>query len=253
MARKASRATASTSPTVCARAALRELAELARPSGEFDARRYFRDAGELEFYNVGTPTVRALARRLVAERPSWTVDDALAFAGVLLPSPVLEAKGLAIEVTARYRKAFRPALLTEWKRWLADGLAANWATTDAIAALLTGPLLLKHPELAAKMTGWAKHRSLWVRRASVVSLLPLLRKGQELERCYGLARMLGTDREDLMQKAVGWVLREAGKADDPGLRQFLLDHGRELSRTTLRYATERLPVEVRRKLLADTR
>lgn len=236
-----------------AREARRELARLARPSGDFDASRYFRGGHNLKFFNVGTAQVRALARRMVSEHPDWSVDDAVAFADELMSDPVLEVKGVAVEVVARYRTAFRPALLASWKRWLAKNYSANWATTDGICGSLIGPLLLQHPALASKMRAWSRSPNLWVRRASVVSLIPSARRGEQLDLVYENAQRLQPDREDLMHKAVGWTLREAGKADLSRLERYLLAQGARTPRTTLRYAIERFPADKRRALLTQTR
>ena len=75
-----------------ARAARRELEAMSHPAGEFDGSRYFRAADDLQFFNVGSPNVRAFARRLVQDHPEWTVDEAMAFAEALIADPVLEVK-----------------------------------------------------------------------------------------------------------------------------------------------------------------
>jgi 3-methyladenine DNA glycosylase AlkD len=241
-------------PAQAAREARRELARLARPLGTFDASRYFRDTGGLRFHNVGTDRVRALARAIeIAHRGVWTVNDALAFADILVRDRYLEVKGVGIEVLARFRRQFTPAMLPTWKRWLARGDSANWATTDAICGILIGPLLVENPRLATNVAGWARDSSLWVRRASMVGLIPLARKGRALDTVYATARRLHGDPEDLIQKAVGWALREAGKADMRRLESYLRAHGRRIPRTTVRYAIERFPVARRRELLGATR
>jgi 3-methyladenine DNA glycosylase AlkD len=94
---------------------------------------------------------------------------------------------------------------------------------------------------------------MWVRRASVVALIPLMRKGAALDVLYDNAAVLHADREDLIQKAVGWALREAGKADARRLERYLRSAGPRIPRTTLRYAIERFPDARRRALLRATR
>ena len=79
------------------------------------------------------------------------------------------------------------------------------------------------------------------------------RRGQYLEAAYELASEHFSDGEDLMHKAIGWLLREAGKTDMPRLKTFLLQHGNSIPRTSLRYAIERFPEGVRRELLLRTR
>jgi 3-methyladenine DNA glycosylase AlkD len=232
----------------------RRLGAMAQPARGFDAARYFRGSGDLAFYNIGTERVRAMAKAIYREhREDWSVADALAFAGVLIKDRHLEVKSLGIELLARYRQACTPRLLSPWKRWLADNHASNWATTDAICGYLIGPLLVVRPSLAPRVAAWSGHRNLWVRRASAVSLIPLLRKRAALDLAYDVARRMHADREDLIQKAVGWMLREAGKSDPARLERYLRRNGPNIPRTTLRYAIERFSPRVRRKIMIDTR
>jgi 3-methyladenine DNA glycosylase AlkD len=237
-----------------AREARRSLRAMARPAGDFDASRYFRGTRDLVFYNVGTPAMRALARSIyAAHRGEWLIGDAMRFADTLIADRHLEVKSVGIELVARYRRQFTPKLLPSWKRWLVHNHSANWATTDAICGVLIGPLLVRYPALAARMPAWSRHANMWVRRASIVSLIPLVRKGMALDVAYDIARTLHTDAEDLIQKAVGWTLREAGKADARRLERYLRAHGPAIPRTTLRYAIERFPEQKRASLMNSTR
>jgi 3-methyladenine DNA glycosylase AlkD len=177
----------------------------------------------------------------------------VAFADALIVDRHLEAKAVGIEVLARYRRAFTPRLLPQWKRWLAANYSANWATTDTICGALIGPLFVQHPRLAGRMRAWSRHPNMWVRRASIVGLIPLARKGEALDTLYDVAAQLHPDREDLIQKAVGWALREAGKADAPRLERYLRANGPSIPRTTIRYAIERFSPAARAALLVGTR
>ena len=234
--------------------ARRELKRLGRPSGEFDAARYFRGGGELRFHNVGTKTMRALARSIHAQHQhEWSIDEAMAFANLLIQDPYLEVKSLGIEVVVRYRRDFAPGLLPVWKQWLARNHSTNWATTDAISCYLIGPLLVRHPELAARMRAWAGHRNMWVRRAAAAALIPSVRKGRALDVAYDVAHRLHPDLNDLIHKAVGWLLRESGKTDVARLERYLRANGASIPRTTVRYAIERFPAAKRRALLDATR
>jgi 3-methyladenine DNA glycosylase AlkD len=245
---------ARTAAARAARQAILALSRMARPAGDFDSSRYFRGPGDLGFYNVGTAAMRELARSIhAAHKTEWSIDEAMAFADALIRDRHLEAKSVGIEVVARYRRDFSPRLLPAWKRWLTGNHSANWATTDAICGVLLGPLLLQHPELGARMRVWARDRNMWVRRASIVGLIPRARRGESLDLVYEIARRLHPDREDLIQKAVGWALREAGKTDMARLERYLRANGAVIPRTTLRYAIERFPEKKRRAILAATR
>jgi hypothetical protein len=105
---------------------------MARPAGDFNAERYFRGDYGLRFYNIGTKPMRAFARSIhLANRESWSIDDAMALADELISDPYLETKSVGIEIVACYRRDFAPNLLARWKRWLSRNHSANWATTDA--------------------------------------------------------------------------------------------------------------------------
>lgn len=230
------------------------LKQLSRPAGTFDAARYFRGDHGLRFYNVGTPAMREFARSIYnANRETWTVDDAVKFADALMPDPYLETKSVGIEVLARFRRSFTPRLLATWKRWLASELSSNWATTDVMCGSLIGPLLADHPRHLPLMRKWATHRNMWVRRASAVALIPAFRRGLAFDIAYDVAKTLHPDTEDLIQKAVGWMLREVGKQDPSRLERYLRAQGPNIPRTTVRYAIERFPPAKRVELLAATR
>jgi 3-methyladenine DNA glycosylase AlkD len=237
-----------------ARDVKRALAGMARPAGDFDSSGYFRSQGDLGFYNTGTGPMRALARSIhLAHCDHWSIDDAMALADALIVDRYLEVKLVGVELVARYRRDFTPRLLPVCKRWLARNRSSNWATTDAICGTLIGPLLVRYPALAVQMRPWSTHKNMWVRRASVVGLIPSARKGVALELLYNNARRLHQDQEDLIQKAVGWALREAGKADMARLERYLRKNGPSIPRTTLRYAIERFPEAQRKTILIVTR
>ena len=234
-----------------AREARRSLKRLSRPAGNFDASRYFRGDHGLGFYNTGTQPMRALAKSIhLAQRDRWAVSHAMAFADALIVDRYLEVKSVGIEVVARYRREFSPDLLARWKRWLSGNHSANWATTDTICGMLIGPLLVQHPELAVRMRAWSKDRNVWVRRASIVGLLPVVRARGEIDLVYEIAKRLHPDPNDLIHKAVGWALREAGKIDSGRLERYLRVNVRVIPRTSFRYAIERFSPAKRRQLLA---
>ena len=89
---------------------------------------------------------------------------------------------------------------------------------------------------------------MWERRIAIVSTLSLIRNS-EFEDVLKLSKQLLSDKEDLMHKATGWMLREVGKRDEKVLRKFLDENIRTLPRTTLRYAIERFDEKTRKDYL----
>ena len=120
----------------------------------------------------------------------------------------------------------------------------NWDLVDLSAPYILGTYLLERPWERIILYQLAGSDVLWERRIAIVSTLMLIRNGQ-YEDTLKLAAILLQSEHDLMQKAVGWMLREVGKKDESLLRSFLDRHCRVMPRTMLRYAIERLPQEVR--------
>lgn len=237
-----------------AQSALAELEAHARPFEGFDPDRYFRTTAPTTFLNTGTPFMRGLGKTLAREhRHDWTATDALPLADRLIRDTRFEAKSVGIEVLAGFRRTLTPAMLRPIKSWLAGDHCANWATTDSLCGYVIGPLLLAHPEAIPTVASWVTHRNLWVRRAAAVSLIKPAVKGGALDAAYGVATALRGDTHDLIHKAVGWLLREAGRVDPDRLVHYLRNGGSAIPRTTLRYAIERFSPALRNDLLQSTR
>lgn len=239
-------------PAACAGRALAELEKLADPIKAAGVRKYFK--GTIECFGVSSPEVRRIAAGIHASvKGKWEVADAVALCETLFRRPELEAKGVGICVIERFRGKFDSGFLAVAKDWLERDLLDNWASVDVFCTKSLGALLLARPELVEEVKGWAFHPKMWVKRASAVSFIKLARRPEYMPAVYEIAASLFTVDEDLIHKAVGWLLREAGKGDAGRLERFLLEHGPAIPRTTLRYAIERFPEEKRKVLLNATR
>lgn len=234
-----------------AQAMIRALRKLRNPDRAQGVQQYFKQA--VVALGIDTPTLRELARQHVGRLKSgWTVTDAIALCDRLLREPELEIRGLGILVLGAFQKQFAPDLGPVARRWLETRLD-NWALVDSFCSLVLSPSLERQALGEVTLRRWSQDPSLWVRRASLVTLVPFARRGRFLDLTFELAREHFPDREDLMHKATGWLLREAGKTDQPRLKRFLIEHGPAIPRTSLRYAIERFPAAERADLLVATR
>lgn len=241
-------------PTQFARRAISLLKDSGDSQSAESFKRFFKPNEEIRFYGIKTPRLRELERQVFQEiKKTWSVKEATEFSSILLKESYHESKALAILLLARFHRFFEPELLDTVKSWLSENRCANWAATDAISTLILTPLVKSFPELLGDLQEWTESENLWVRRAAAVSLTPLARKGLQLDTSYEIARRLFSYPEDLIHKAAGWLLREAGKTNPQRLEVFLLNHGPHIPRTALRYAIEKFPVEKRKQLLAQTK
>ncbi len=122
----------------------------------------------------------------------------------------------------------------------------NWDLVDTSSPYIVGEHLLTRSRRV--LYRLAKSPNLWERRIAMVSTQAFIRRG-DIADVFALAKLLLQDESDLMHKATGWMLREAGKCSLPDLVAFLAEHYPALPRTALRYAIERLPEEQRRRAL----
>ncbi|MEV6388639.1 DNA alkylation repair protein [Nocardia xishanensis] len=221
------------------------LAEVADAADAIHLQRFFKtgpgEYGEGDvFIGVRVPMTRAIAKRFAAlDLPE--IDE-------LLDSAVHEERlaGLVI-LNARFAKAAKPRTLDlaaqeKMVRLYLDavrrGRVNNWDLVDVSAENVLGPWLLDRPrdllfELAAA-------DSLWERRVALLTTFAFIKAGDP-STTFQLCEQLSTDRRDLIQKAVGWMLREVGKRVDRAmLTGFLDEHAPRMGRTALSYATEHL-------------
>lgn len=119
----------------------------------------------------------------------------------------------------------------------------NWDLVDLSAPYILGTYLTRKEDRSV-LYELASSDIMWEQRIAVVSTLMLIRHNQFEDTLKLAAMFLGT-RHDLMQKAVGWMLREVGKRDENLLKEFLDKHCAVMPRTMLRYAIEKFPPEIR--------
>lgn len=127
----------------------------------------------------------------------------------------------------------------------------NWDIVD-VSAPWMGVYLLEVDDPMPLLVMFSKSKSLWQRRVSIILTFALIRAG-DLEPTLIISEALLKDKEDLIHKAVGWMLREMGKKDVMLLRGFLANHSHEMPRTMLRYSIEKMPESERKKWLIESK
>ena len=239
----------SASPAARARAIAATLAKQGSVQAARFASRFFKTgAGEYgegdRFLGVNMPAVRRLARDIG--------EAGIEVALPLLKSGWHEARTLALVLLVnafqkgdpRVRKAIYRLYLRHARH------IDNWDLVDISAPHIVGGWLADKPtERRRVLTRLAKSSSLWERRIAILATLHNIRQGDATE-TLRLARLLLHDKEDLIQKAVGWMLREVGKRVGQETEEaFLQQVYREMPRTMLRYAIERFPEPLRKRYL----
>lgn len=193
------------------------------------------------FRGITVPVQRALAKA----HPLGFDDAAL-----LLESDWHEDRLVALfQLMALYARGAPPLKSRIHRHYLARVAARvnNWDLVDASAAALAGAHLFEGGD-AALLEKLAREKNLWRRRVGIVATHHFIRQGV-FAPTLRVAEALLDDREDLIHKATGWMLREMGKKDERPLREFLDAHAAVMPRTMLRYAIERMTERERRRYM----
>lgn len=170
----------------------------------------------------------------------------------LLESEINEERLLALFMLIEHYKKGSEEEKDKIFQFILDHLqhVNNWNLVDAFAPYIIGPHLENKDKKL--LINWAHSEGLWEKRIAIVATHHYIRNDQ-LEWTFKIAKILLKDNHDLIHKAVGWMLREAGKRDQQQLVNFLEEHGHEMPRTMLRYAIEKFSDDIRKQYLAKFR
>ena len=208
-------------------------------------RNYFKTApgeyghGDI-FIGVTVPHVRNVAKMFF----SLPLKECL----FLLKSRIHEERMLALFILcAKYREGAESLQVKIHRTYLRNlKHVNNWDLVDASAPLLMGAHLGDRPK--QPLYRLAKSKRLWDRRVAILATYSEIQNGRFTD-ALKISKILLEDSEDLIHKAVGWMLREIGKRDVKTLERFLKSHRKTMPRTMLRYAIEKFPEEKRKSYL----
>jgi len=231
----------------------KEIQALANRGRAHDLQKFFQTApgqyGEGDvFLGLTVPQVRSIAREYKG--------ISLREIEVLIQSKFHEVRlcGLVI-LTLQYKatkeRKEKKKLFDLYMKAMTAGYINNWDLVDVTAPII-GEFLIETEDPYILLNKLAKSKSLWQRRVSIVFTFAFIRSG-DIEPTFLMAEQLLGDKHDLIHKAVGWALREAGKLNGKELRSFLSNHSHEMPRTMLRYSIEKFSERERKQWLIESK
>jgi 3-methyladenine DNA glycosylase AlkD len=221
----------------------RELSEQVDEKTKGNAQSFFRE--KIKVYGVKTEIVTQIARRHFPEMKPLSKKDIFSLCEELLKSDYMEEAFIAFDWTYRLRDQYEPGDFMLFENWLSK-YVNNWAKCDTLCNHTIGAFIERYPQCIKELQRWAKQENRWLKRAAAVTLIIPARKGEFLEDVFAIADILLEDKDDLVQKGYGWMLKEASKLHQKEVFDYIMRNKDRMSRTALRYAIEKMPENLRR-------
>jgi 3-methyladenine DNA glycosylase AlkD len=230
-----------------------ELKALADSSRAFELQRFFKTAkgqyGEGDiFLGLTVPEVRKIATKykklsfVEIEKLTSSKFHEFRLCGLVI---------LTMQYKASKERNEQKKIFNFYMKQAKAGYVNNWDLVDVTAPII-GAYVVSEKDPYPLLERLARSKSLWERRLAIIFTFAFIRAG-ELDPTIEISQKLLKDEHDLIHKAVGWMLREAGKRDIQILRAFLNENASQMPRTMLRYAIEKMSEAEHKKWLINSR
>lgn len=206
---------------------------------------YFKEP--IKALGVRMPDVRNIMKKYYPK--DRTKGDLLDLCNQLLRLGYYEYKLIAFGWVYLARNKFNNNDFKIFENWL-NKYVTNWGLCDSFVPYIVNDLLQRYPELIINIKNWTSSKKTIVRRASAVALLHdaagVKPTKHKLEDVFWIASNLLEDKEDLVQKGYGWLLKNTSKKHPYEVFEFVIKNKSRMPRTALRYAVEKLPQDLRK-------
>ena len=212
--------------------------EKTRLSGE----RFFKE--EVKIYGVASASAQKFSRDFFKEVKDLPKDEILALCEEFWKSGYMEESFVACHWSDLIHDRLVREDFATLERWVSL-YVSNWASCDTLCNHTVGGFIDMYPEYLGELKRWAKSSNRWVKRASAVSLIIPARNGRYLGDIFEIADILLLDKDDMVQKGYGWMLKAASQAHQNEVFEYVVRNKGVMPRTALRYAIEKMPGELK--------
>lgn len=204
--------------------------------------RFFK--GEVKYYGVKTGIVGKIANKHWKEIRKLDKKGIFDLFEELYQSDYTEEAFVVSFLAPKLGDALEPTDIKIFKRCI-EKYINNWAKCDGFCNHTIGDLIEKYPDCIKEVKCWAGSKNRWLKRASAVSLIVPAKNGKFLKDVFEIADKLLTDKDDMVQKGYGWLLKESSRLHQKEVFDYVMKNKREMPRTALRYAIELMPIELK--------
>jgi 3-methyladenine DNA glycosylase AlkD len=193
-------------------------------------------------YGVKTAIVSKISKKYFQQLKGKTKAEIFDLCDILWQSGYIEESFIACHWSYAVRKDFEAGDFEVFDKWI-NNYVTNWASCDTLCNHTVGGFIMMYPEYIYHLKEFAKSENRWMRRAAAVTLIIPARKGKFLNDILEISDLLLLDKDDLVQKGYGWMLKAASQAHQKEIFDYVLRKKAIMPRTALRYAIEKMPEE----------
>ncbi len=223
-----------------------ELRQNSDPHTASTGQNFFKE--NVKIYGVKTAVVTRICKAFDKEIFAMDKKAVFALCEELWQSGYMEESFIACHFAYLVRKNFEPADFTVFEKWV-NTYVSNWASCDTLCNHTIGTFVEMYPEHLNNLKKWARSDNRWVKRASAVTLIIPARQGKFLPDIFEIADILLLDRDDLVQKGYGWMLKATSEAHQNEVFEYVMKNKTRMPRTALRYAIEKMPEDLKTKAM----
>jgi 3-methyladenine DNA glycosylase AlkD len=203
---------------------------------------------QITVYGVKSATVQKISKDFFVEIKDKPKVEIFALCEKLWQLGYLEESFIACDWSHKLNKQFEPGDFEIFENWI-NNYVNNWALCDTLCNHTVGDFVMMYPEYINKLKEFARSENRWVKRAAAVSLIIPARKGLFLNDIFEIADILLLDKDDMVQKGYGWMLKSASKPYQQPIFEYVMSKKAVMPRTSLRYAIEKMPDEMKKQAM----
>jgi len=217
----------------------KELKEKSSPEAKRAFRKFFKRNENIKSYGVKSGEVEKIAGKYYRKIKNLSKQEIFNLCEKLFSSKYMEEAFIASIWCQKLKNSFTKDDFNLFEKWI-DKYIDNWAVCDGFCSRDISILIEKYPICTENLKKWAKSENKWLRRASAVSLVNPAKKGKFQKEVFEVCEILLMDKEDMVQKGYGWLLKSASKSNENKVFEYILARKDKMPRTSLRYAVENM-------------
>lgn len=202
----------------------------------------------IKCYGIKSVDVGEIAKNSFSLVKDLPKNEIFNLCETLWQSGMLEETFVACHWSYSLHKKFEPEDFERFRNWVLK-YVDNWASCDTFCNHTLGTLVEMYPQFLRDLKQMAHHENRWMRRAASVTLIIPARKGFFLNDIFEIADILLMDKDDMVQKGYGWMLKVAANKHLQEVYDYVISKKSVMPRTSLRYAIEKMPLEMKKKAM----